>query len=44
MMPFSLNQKMNGRSMLELTVVKVDVNTLMDDSIFQIPEPPSPKK
>ena len=44
MMPFSLNQKMNGRSMLELTVVKVDVNTPMDDSISQIPEPPSPKK
>jgi len=44
MMPFSLNQKMNGRSMLELTVVKVDVNTPMDDAIFQIPEPPSPKK
>jgi hypothetical protein len=44
MMPFSLNQKMNGRSMLELTVVKVGVNTPMDDSISQIPEPPSPKK
>ena len=44
MMPFSLNQKMNGRSMLELTVEKVEVNTPMDDSIFQIPETPTPKK
>ena len=44
MMPFSLNQKMNGRSMMELTVEKVEVNTPMDDSIFQMPEAPSPKK
>jgi len=44
MMPFSLNQKMNGRSMLELTVEKVEVNTPMDGSIFQIPETPTPKK
>jgi outer membrane lipoprotein-sorting protein len=44
MMPFSLNQKMNGRSMMELTVEKVEVNTPMDDSIFQMPEKPSPKK
>jgi hypothetical protein len=44
MMPFSLNQKMNGRSMLELTVEKVEVNTPMDDSIFQMPEKSSLKK
>jgi outer membrane lipoprotein-sorting protein len=44
MMPFSLNQKMNGRSMMELTVEKVEVNTSMDDSIFQMPQTPSPKK
>ena len=44
MMPFSLNQKMNGRSMMELTVEKVEVNTPMDDSIFQMPASPSPKK
>jgi hypothetical protein len=43
-MPFSLSQKMNGRSMMELTVEKVDVNTPMDDSIFQMPEKSSPKK
>jgi outer membrane lipoprotein-sorting protein len=44
LMPFSLSQKMNGRSMMELTVEKVEVNTPMDDSIFQMPEKPSPKK
>jgi hypothetical protein len=44
LMPFSLSQKMNGRSMMELTVEKVDVNTPMDDSIFQMPEKSSPKK
>ncbi len=44
MMPFSLNQKMKGRSMLELTVEKVEVNTPMDDSIFQMLEKPSLKK
>ncbi len=44
MMPFSLIQKMNGRSMMELTVEKVEVNTPMEDSIFQMPEQPAPKK
>jgi len=44
MMPFSLNQKMNGRSMMELTIEKVEVNTPMEDSLFQMPEKPSPKK
>jgi len=44
MMPFSLNQKMNGRSMLDLTVEKVDVNTPMDDAIFQMPDSSAPKK
>ena len=44
MMPFSLSQKMNGRSMLELTVEKVEVNTPMDDSIFQMPDKPSLEK
>jgi hypothetical protein len=44
MMPFSLNQKMNGRSMMELTVEKVEGNTPVDDSIFQPPEKSGPKK
>jgi hypothetical protein len=44
MMPFSLNQKTNDRSMLELTVERVEVNTPMGDSIFQMPEKSSLKK
>lgn len=38
MMPFTLSQKVNGRSQLELTVEKVEVNTVMDDSVFKMPE------
>ena len=38
MMPFTLSQKVNGRSQLELTVEKVEVNTPMDDSVFKMPE------
>ena len=44
MMPFSLNQKMNGQTMMDLTVEKVEVNTPMDDSIFRMPEIPAQKK
>jgi outer membrane lipoprotein-sorting protein len=44
MMPFSLSQKMNGHSMMELTIDKAEVNTPMDASIFQIPEVSAPKK
>ena len=44
LMPFSLNQKMNGQSIMELTVEKVEVNTPMDDALFQLPDKPAPKK
>lgn len=44
MMPFSLAQKMNGRAMMELSIDKVDVNTAMDDSLFQMPEKPKEEK
>jgi len=44
MMPFSLNQKVNGKSMMELTVEKVEVNTPMDASVFQMPEKPKEQK
>jgi hypothetical protein len=44
MMPFRLIQKMNGRTLMEFTVEKADVNTAMDDTIFQMPEKLSPKK
>ncbi|HEY6392680.1 MAG TPA: hypothetical protein VIX89_15480 [Bryobacteraceae bacterium] len=38
MMPYSLNQRMSGIALMELTVEKVEVNAPMDDSIFKIPE------
>lgn len=44
MMPFSLNQKLNGRDIMELIVEKVEVNTPMDDSIFRMPDKPAPQK
>ena len=44
LMPFSLNQKINGRSIMELTVEKVEVNTSMDDVIFKMPDKALPKK
>jgi outer membrane lipoprotein-sorting protein len=44
MMPFRLSQKMNGNAMMELTVDKVEVNTVMDDAIFRMPEKPKDEK
>lgn len=38
MMPHHLNQTVNGQSMMDLTVEKVEVNTVMDPSIFRMPE------
>jgi hypothetical protein len=35
---------MKGRSMLELTVEKLEVNSPMDDSIFQMPDKAQPEK
>lgn len=44
MMPYSLSQKMNGKAALDLTLDKIEVNTPMDDSIFQMPEKPKEEK
>jgi hypothetical protein len=44
MMPYSLSQKMNGQAMMELTIEKIEVNTPMDDIIFQMPEKPKEEK
>jgi outer membrane lipoprotein-sorting protein len=44
MMPYSLSQKMNGSPMLELTVEKIEVNTPIQDSLFQMPEKPKEEK
>ena len=44
MMPYSLSQKMNGSPMMELTIEKIEVNTPIDDAIFQMPEKPKEEK
>ena len=44
MMPYSLSQKMSGKSMLDLTIEQYEVNTTMDDAIFQMPEKPKEEK
>lgn len=45
MMPYSLDQKVNGRSMLQMTVEKVETNLALDDSLFKMPAPaPKPEE
>lgn len=44
MMPFSLSQKMNGKPLMELTIEKIEVNTPLDNSVFQMPEKPKEEK
>ena len=44
MMPYSLSQKMNGSPMMELTIEKIEVNTPIADTIFQMPEKPKEEK
>jgi hypothetical protein len=40
MLPFTVRQKMNGRDAMEVSVINVDVNTPIDDSVFRMPEQP----
>jgi hypothetical protein len=40
MMPFNVRQRMNGRDAMEVSVITVDVNTPIDDSVFRMPEQP----
>jgi outer membrane lipoprotein-sorting protein len=44
MMPYSVSQKVNGNPMMELTIEKIEVNTPVDDAIFQMPEKPKEEK
>ena len=44
MMPYSLSQKVNGSPMMDLTFEKIEVNTAIDDAIFQMPEKPKEEK
>jgi outer membrane lipoprotein-sorting protein len=38
--PFTVDQKMGGKSIMQLTIDKVDVNQPIDDVTFQFPEKP----
>ncbi len=44
MMAYGLRQKMNGETMMQLTVEKIEPNTAIDDSVFQMPEKPKEDK
>lgn len=44
MMPYSVSQKVNGSTMMDLTIEKIEVNTPIDDAIFQMPEKPKEEK
>jgi outer membrane lipoprotein-sorting protein len=38
--PYTVDQKLGGKSMIQLTLDKVDVNKPIDDATFQFPEKP----
>ena len=38
--PFTVDQKVAGKSMMQLTLDKVEANKPIDDAIFQFPEKP----
>lgn len=38
--PFTVDQKVGGKSMIQIALDKVDVNKPIDDAIFQFPEKP----
>jgi len=40
MMPFTVRQRLNGRDAMEVSILNVDVNTPIDDSVFRMPESP----
>jgi outer membrane lipoprotein-sorting protein len=42
MVPFSIDQKNAGKSMMNFTLEKVEMNVPADDSIFSMPEKPKP--
>ena len=39
MIPFTVRQKLNGKDAMEVTVINVDINTPIDDSVFRMPAP-----
>ena len=38
MFPFSLEQKINGQSLSKITIEKITINDITDDSIFAFPK------
>lgn len=41
--PFQVDQKADGKLLVQLKIDKVDVNMPLDDSVFHMPEPPPEK-
>jgi len=39
-----VNQKANGRSIMDFTIQKIEPNSPLDDSIFRFPEKPKEAK
>lgn len=44
LMPFTLEQKVSGKPMMQLTLDKIEANVPMDDSLFRFPEKPKEDK
>ena len=44
LMPFSLEQKVSGKPMMQLTLEKIEANVPIDDSLFRIPDKPKEGK
>ena len=44
LMPFSLEQKVSGKPMMQLTLEKIEANVPMDDSLFRLPDKPKEEK
>ena len=44
MMPFTLEQKVSGKPMMQLTLDTIEANVPMDDALFHFPEKPKEEK
>lgn len=44
MMPYSLEQRVSGKPVLQLALDKIEANVQIDDADFRIPEKPAPAK
>jgi len=40
LMPYSLEQRVGGRPMVQMTMEKIEINVPIEDSIFAMPAPP----